>query len=153
MKANLFNLFLLVLISLYCSSNFAFSQIKKIDSFLDLNGTWSFKIDPHNSGLENQWYQLQDSNNGVWDKMEVPGNWDLRNEYAHYTGKAWYQKTFELPTDWKNKNIKIHFEAVSHDATVWVNGKMIGINDSGFCRLNLILLLFSNLVKSIMSLC
>ncbi|MCH6235586.1 sugar-binding domain-containing protein [Cognataquiflexum rubidum] len=132
MKANLFNLFLLVLISLYCSSNFAFSQIKKIDSFLDLNGTWSFKIDPHNSGLENQWYQLQDSNNGAWDKMEVPGNWDLRNEYAHYTGKAWYQKTFELPSDWKNKNIKIHFEAVSHDATVWVNGKMIGINDSGF---------------------
>lgn len=97
-----------------------------------LNGSWKFKIDPYDIGMENQWHLDKDPNDGAWDHMEVPGNWDLKNEYAHYTGKAWYQKTFEVPTDWKNKNIKIHFEAVSHDASVWVNGKLVGHNNSGF---------------------
>jgi beta-galactosidase len=132
MIAKHFRLFLLVLIYIHCSSHFAFSQNKENDSFLDLNGTWAFKIDPYNSGLENQWYQLQDLKNESWDKIEVPGNWDTRNEYAHYVGKAWYQKTFEVPNDWKNKNVKIHFEAVAHDASIWINGKMVGQNDSGF---------------------
>ncbi len=132
MKTNHLRLLLLVLISIHCSSNFAFSQNKKIDSFLDLNGTWAFKIDPYNLGLENQWCQLQDSKNEAWEKMEVPGNWDTRNEYAHYVGKAWYQKAFEVPNNWKNKNVKIHFEAVAHDASIWINGKMVGQNDSGF---------------------
>ncbi len=132
MKAKKFNLFLLLLLSIQCSSIWAFSQNNKADSFLDLNGTWAFKIDPYNYGEENQWYQLENSKNETWDKMEVPGNWDLRNEYAHYTGKAWYQKTFEVPGDWENKNIKIHFEAVSQDASVWINGKLVGQNDIGF---------------------
>jgi beta-galactosidase len=132
MKVKHFNSLLLILIPILFSSNLAFSQNKKVDSFLDLNGTWAFKIDPYNSGMENQWYQLQDSKNETWDKMEVPGNWDTRNEYAHYVGKAWYQKTFEVPNEWKNKKIKIHFEAVAHDASIWINGKIVGQNDSGF---------------------
>lgn len=102
------------------------------DSFLDLNGTWAFRIDPYNLGLENQWYQNQDSEKQSWDRMEVPGNWDLKNEYAHYVGISWYQKTVEIPQTWKGKNIQIHFEAVAHDAAVWINGQSLGINNSGF---------------------
>jgi beta-galactosidase len=136
MKANHFRLLLLTLLSILCFSKYALAQNIKIDSFLDLNGTWAFKIDPYNLGLENQWYEFQNSKNEAWEKMEVPGNWDTRNEYAHYVGKAWYQKTFEVPNDWKGKNVKIHFEAVSHDASIWINGKMVGQNDSGFLPFN-----------------
>jgi beta-galactosidase len=132
MKATHFLRFLLLVLSIHFSTYNSFCQKLDSDIFLDLMGTWKFKIDPYNAGLENEWYERKESSNESWDTMEVPGNWDLRNEYAHYTGKAWYQKTFEIPNDWKDKNIKIHFEAVSHDATVWVNGKMIGSNDSGF---------------------
>ena len=132
MKAKHFNLLFLLLLSISLYSNSAFSQNTKIDSVLDLNGTWEFKIDPYNIGLENQWYQKHFSKNETWDKIDVPGNWDLRNEYDHYTGKAWYQKAFEVPIDWKNKNINIHFEAVSHDASIWINGKLVGHNNSGF---------------------
>ena len=108
----------------------AFSQGQSIEK-ISLGGSWKFKIDPYSQGEDSGWFE-DESKSPNWDEMDVPGNWDVKNEYAHYTGKAWYQKTFEVPNDWKNKNIKIHFEAVSHNATVWINGKMIGINDSGF---------------------
>lgn len=124
-------IFLFFLFTL-CLSQTALSQDKSGNSFLDLNGTWSFKIDPYNQGMENRWYQSQVSKNQDWDELEVPGNWDLRNEYAHYVGAGWYQKTFEVPQNWKGKNIKIHFEAVSHDVSVWINGKLTGKNNSGF---------------------
>lgn len=121
-------LFLLI----FFFSQAAISQERSNDLFMDLNGTWGFKIDPYNLGLESQWYQPQGSEIQVWDKLEVPGNWDLRNEYAHYVGTGWYQKTFEIPHNWRGKNIQIHFEAVSHDASVWINGKLMGRSNSGF---------------------
>lgn len=109
----------------------ALSQ-NKSDELLDLNGTWAFKIDPYNLGMDNQWFEKKNSKTESWDKLEVPGNWDLRNEYAHYVGTAWYSKTFEVPQDWDGKNIQIHFDAVSQESAVWVNGKLVGENNIGF---------------------
>jgi beta-galactosidase len=125
MKISTFNLLVCLLMAIYIP---VFAQK---EANLSLIGPWFFKTDPYNVGESEKWFDKSNNNVG-WDQMQVPSNWDLRNEYAHYTGKAWYQKSFDIPADWKNKNIKIHFEAVSHDATVWVNGKLIGINDSGF---------------------
>jgi beta-galactosidase len=110
----------------------ALSQNKSAESLLDLNGTWSFKTDPYNMGMENQWFEKKNSQIESWDKLEVPGNWDTRNEYAHYVGTAWYHKTFEVPQDWDGKNVQIHFDAVSQESTIWVNGKLVGENNSGF---------------------
>lgn len=96
-----------------------------------LDGSWQFKIDPNNMGESEEWFKAS-TPEAFWDKMEVPGNWDLHNEYAHYIGKGWYQKTFVLPADWKRKNFILHFEAVYHDCTVWLNGRKLGENNSGF---------------------
>ncbi|REG78250.1 sugar-binding domain-containing protein [Algoriphagus antarcticus] len=128
---NLFSIPLLFLFT-FCLWQTSLGQVKSGDSFLDLNGTWSFKIDPYNLGMEKEWFIPATSIKGSWDELEVPGNWDLRNEYAHYAGIAWFQKSFEVPQNWDGKNIQIHFEAVSQDATVWINGKMVGKNNSGF---------------------
>lgn len=125
------SIYVLFLISQF-ASQFIFAQNKAESSYLDLNGSWSFRIDPYQQGLENKWYEPQSSGDILWDKIDVPGNWDLRNEYAHYVGVAWYQTSFTIPQNWNRKNIKIHFEAVSHDATVWINGKYMGKNNSGF---------------------
>lgn len=64
--------------------------------------------------------------------MSVPGNWDLRNEYAHYVGKAWYRRTFATPTNLDKRTVRLLFEAVYHDCTIWLNGKKLGENHSGF---------------------
>lgn len=96
-----------------------------------LNGTWAFKTDPNDAGEKNGWYDVT-TNTAGWDSMPVPGNWDLRNEYAHYVGKAWYRTTFSTPSSWQKQWVRLLFEAVYHDSKIWLNGHLIGSNNSGF---------------------
>lgn len=44
----------------------------------------------------------------------------------------WYRRTFEIPTAWKNKQIILHFGAVDHDATIFVNGQKVGDHAGGY---------------------
>jgi len=97
----------------------------------DLNGTWSFRTDPTDKGEAEGWFNLTFSTQN-WDNMPVPGNWDLRNEYAHYVGKGWYRRTFEASPDWENKVVRVVFESVYHDSKVWLNGQLLGENHLGF---------------------
>lgn len=98
---------------------------------LSLNATWLFRTDPNNTGEDNTWFANTVAE-AAWDKMTVPGNWDTRNEYAHYAGKAWYRKQIVIPADWKNKQVRLQFEAVYHDSKVWINGQLLGSSHSGF---------------------
>ena len=103
----------------------------RVEDSLSLNSTWQFKTDPNNIGEEKAWYNLQ-SNDGGWEKVKVPSNWDTHNEYADYAGKAWYRKTVQVPADWKGKLVRVLFEAVYHDSKVWLNNHLLGTNNSGF---------------------
>ncbi|WP_316845452.1 glycoside hydrolase family 2 protein [Pedobacter psychrodurus] len=44
----------------------------------------------------------------------------------------WYRRRFEIPQNWNGKNILINFEAVDHDATIFVNGKKAGSHSGGY---------------------
>ncbi|GGC15020.1 glycoside hydrolase family 2 protein [Dyadobacter sediminis] len=44
----------------------------------------------------------------------------------------WYKKQFEIPASWKEKQIILHFDAVDHDATVFVNGQKAGTHAGGY---------------------
>ncbi|RZJ23618.1 MAG: hypothetical protein EON51_01675 [Acinetobacter sp.] len=119
--------FVLILISLCLT-------IKAQDTagaILSLDGYWSFKIDPNNIGETRGWAHPDQPKIG-WDSLAVPGNWDTRNEYAHYTGKAWYHKSIEIPSSWKGKKLYLKFEGIYFDSKVWVNGKLLGANNNGF---------------------
>lgn len=96
-----------------------------------LNGSWAFKTDPNDVGEQQSWFGEM-VNTSSWDSMPVPGNWDLRNEYSHYTGKAWYRTSFSVPVLKKEQVVRLLFEAVYHDSKVWLNGKLLGTNNSGF---------------------
>lgn len=111
----------------------SFGQRTLAQSFekVSLNGKWDFKIDPYNKGVEENWHLLKDKP-ASWDVMDVPGNWDLKNEYSEYAGNAWYSYSFEANESWKNKVVRIVFESVYNDATVWINGQEVGENHIGF---------------------
>ncbi|GAB3557136.1 sugar-binding domain-containing protein [Spirosoma fluminis] len=96
-----------------------------------LNGNWAFQIDPNDVGEKQAWFRPE-ANVTSWDSLPVPGNWDLRNEYAHYVGKGWYRRTFATPAHNANTVVRLLFEAVYHDCTVWLNGQKLGENHSGF---------------------
>ncbi|MHA1186941.1 MAG: glycoside hydrolase family 2 protein, partial [Candidatus Heimdallarchaeota archaeon] len=46
--------------------------------------------------------------------------------------RLWYQRTFTLSKDWKNKRILLHFGAVDWECKVWVNKKEVGSHRGGY---------------------
>lgn len=44
----------------------------------------------------------------------------------------WYRRRFEIPASWNNKQVILHFEAVDHDATIFVNGQKAGTHAGGY---------------------
>ncbi|WP_282036495.1 glycoside hydrolase family 2 TIM barrel-domain containing protein [Saccharicrinis aurantiacus] len=56
-------------------------------------------------------------------KIKVP---DVPN-YNNHVGS--YRTTFELPSDWKERQTMLHFEGVSSAFYVWVNGVRVGYDE------------------------
>ena len=110
--------------------NFSFAQ-ENAEASLPLNGEWKFKTDPYAKGESSKWFAPGLDDN-AWDSMRVPGNWDLRNEYASYVGKAWYRKNITVGADWKSKTVRLLFDGVNFESKVWVNGQLVGTNNIGY---------------------
>ncbi|PSL08068.1 glycosyl hydrolase family 2 [Haloactinopolyspora alba] len=100
------------------------------DRWLNLNGRWDFEIDRGDSGLERG---LRDA--PLSGKILVPfapeatlsGVGDL-----DFMRAVWYRRTITVPDDWAGDRVILHFGAVDHDATVWVNGTEVGRHRGGF---------------------
>ena len=118
---------------------------------LTLNGIWDFC-----------WYETIDSRSrdffrtdfdaSGWDKMPVPGMWELNGygdpvyvnigyvwkghyesnppfpaDWHNYAGQ--YRKTFNISEDWKGRDIFLNIGAPSSNVRVWVNGKEVGYSE------------------------
>ena len=60
--------------------------------------------------------------------LDREGNY--RDEPRHTIG--WYRKTVSIPENWADKRVILKFGAVDWEATVWVNGQIIGTHDNGY---------------------
>lgn len=120
-----------VILTLFLCFIGSIHKIEAVNKNIPLNGVWNFKTDPYNQGIENKWYsELMDIS--TWQNMQVPGNWDIENEYSNYAGKAWYSRTFFIDNAYSHKLIRLVFESVYNDAIVWINGQKVGENHLGF---------------------
>ncbi|MEI8288210.1 MAG: sugar-binding domain-containing protein [Verrucomicrobiota bacterium] len=66
-------------------------------------------------------------------KYRSPGNvkipfWLQPEKY--YAGAAWFQRDFEVPKDWQGKRIVLFLERAHWETRVWVDGNLIGTNQS-----------------------
>ena len=106
-----------------------FAQREKIS----LDGVWSFTTDSAKNGIIGKWYQ-----NGLpvyKENVSVPHTWNTVEKTAKYYGWAWYEKKVFVPAKWKNSSIKLQFDAVYHDASIWINGQKAGEHkSSGFTK-------------------
>ncbi len=89
---------------------------------LSLDGTWAFTINAAQLGRPAS----------EWDSLVVPGNWDVRNEYAQHRGKGWYQRSFSVPKSWRGKRVRLEFGAVYESAQVVLNGVTLGQHRGGY---------------------
>ena len=46
-----------------------------------------------------------------------------------------YRRQFEVDKRWADRRILVNFEAVDHEATVFINGQMVGVHSGGKERL------------------
>ncbi len=81
---------------------------------LILNQGWEMKPDP-----ESDFWKNTGSTQG-WTSIEVPMN--RRGFSSVVTG---YRNTVTLPGEFSDKRIILRFDAVAHDAQLWVNGKYV----------------------------
>ena len=44
----------------------------------------------------------------------------------------WYRRRLEIPADWKGKQVLIHFDAVAHHTTIFVNGRKAGAHQGSY---------------------
>ena len=66
-------------------------------------------------------------------KYRAPGNvkipfWLQPEKY--FAGAAWFQRDFEVPKDWQGKRIVLFLERAHWETRVWVDGNLIGTNQS-----------------------
>ena len=48
----------------------------------------------------------------------------------YYAGAAWFQRDFEVPKDWQGKRVVLFLERAHWETRVWVDGTLIGTNNS-----------------------
>lgn len=86
---------------------------------------------------------------GKWGKIEVPSQWEIQG-YGEYTYGRWYKEpgvkkpsmeegfyeySFKVPADWKDRKVTIWFDGVMTDTEVSINGVKAGeIHQGGFYR-------------------
>ncbi|WP_377273606.1 glycoside hydrolase family 2 TIM barrel-domain containing protein [Peterkaempfera sp. SMS 1(5)a] len=83
----------------------------------DLGGIWEFTTDPDAA---------------TWDRLPVPGNWDMHSAYADHQGDGWYRRTITTPPLEDDRIARLHFEAVGCTATVWLGDTLLGTHVGGY---------------------
>ncbi len=110
------------------------------DDWKNLNGEWSFRFDPDDRGVKDEWFK---PGNGTAKPVEfdrkitVPFCWESELSGVHDTSGqkiGWYRRTIRVPNDagWKSKHVWLCFGAVDWRADVWVNGKRVGRHEGGY---------------------
>ncbi|MGW7255162.1 glycoside hydrolase family 2 protein [Streptomyces sp. NPDC054834] len=100
------------------------------EAWLNLNGEWQFEIDRSDTGLDRG---LRDRE--LADRIVVP--FCPESELSgigetDFLEAVWYRRTVTIPDDWTDSRVLLHFGAVDHDTTVWVDGTEVARHRGGF---------------------
>ncbi|ROS41421.1 glycoside hydrolase family 2 protein [Amycolatopsis thermoflava] len=98
--------------------------------WLCLNGNWQFEVDRADSGLERGLTERELTGEIVvpfCPESELSGVEDV-----DFMEAVWYRRTVLVPADWRGRKVLLHFQAVDHDATVWVNGHEVARHRGGW---------------------
>ena len=117
-----------------------------------LDGTWKFNWSGNPDKRPAQFYK-EDFDASSWANIKVPGTWQLQGHgtpiYANsrypiiaemgetnpphvpeeYNPVGSYRRTFEVPEDWGDRKVFIHFGAVKSAFYIWVNGEKVGYSE------------------------
>lgn len=99
-------------------------QMERAD-WQNLNGLWEYAILPtETQKFESQGrilvpYPVESALSGVRRLVGLNNN-------------LWYKRTFDIPKDWKGRQILLHFGAVDWRTEVSINGRIVGKHEGGY---------------------
>ena len=111
-----------------------------------LNGEWSFEFAETPTDAPSEFHDPA-FDTSDWGDIEVPSNWQLEGYgNPHYTNfvypfplnpphvptenpTASYRRSFYVPEDWDDREVRLHFEGVDSAFHVWVNGEAVGYSE------------------------
>ena len=65
-------------------------------------------------------------------EVTVPHCWPASEQYRRYIGVATYEHDFDGPNVKQGQLVRLHFDAVYNQATVWLNGRRLGAHSGGY---------------------
>jgi beta-galactosidase/beta-glucuronidase len=103
-------------------------------SWLSLNGEWDFHRDPSGSAVASDLASPAGDDVSFAEQITVPFAWEtqLSGIGVQWMAFGWYRRTVTVPIAWLGQRIVLHFGAVHHAATVWVNGVEVGKHEGGY---------------------
>jgi beta-galactosidase len=114
--------------------------------YKSLNGMWKFNWVERPADRPQGFYS-PGYDDGTWDSIPVPANWELQGygipiyvnipyEFTDdphppdipddHNPVGSYRTTFTIPGDWDGRQVFIHFGAVKSAMYLWINGRMVG---------------------------
>jgi beta-galactosidase len=100
---------------------------------MNADANWRFFLgDPANA-------QAESFNDSTWRTVDLPHDWSIEGvpDEKNLTGSGggyfpagvgWYRRTFTAPPSWKGKRVSVEFDGVASNATVYLNGKKLGVH-------------------------
>ena len=96
---------------------------------IDLSGIWNFRLgDTVDPG---DYYEMQ----GETEPIAVPASYNDQKdepEYRNHYGWVYYQRKIIVPAYLKGQRLVLRFDAVTHDARVYLDRKLIAAHKGGF---------------------
>ncbi len=127
----------LLFVLLFGSSFYFFSGDTSVDRKQLFNYNWKFYLGDLQSATDTKF------NDQSWRTVNLPHDWSIEGQVQKDNpsegdggffpmGMGWYRKTFEVPSNWSNKEISIYFEGVYMNSEVFINGNSLGIQPYGY---------------------
>ena len=99
----------------------------------NLNGLWDYGLTAKDENKPTTYqgkilvpFPIEAPLSGVGKRINsFPGR-----TYAN--SRLWYRRTFEVPSSWKGRHVLLHFGAVDWEATVYLNGRNLGVHRGGY---------------------
>ena len=101
------------------------------NTWLNLNGTWNFAIDSGKSGEAKGWPQNPAELDCAITVPFCPESSLSGIQNTDFMPSVWYHRTLDIPDEWTDKRVLLHFGAVDYHCKAWINGRLIGQHYGG----------------------
>ncbi len=98
--------------------------------WLNLNGSWAFRLDPADEGRTAGWQRLGPPGAG---SIVVPFSWASPASGVGDTATiGWYARDIDVPASWNGRRIFVVVGASDWRTTAWLDGRELGTHEGGY---------------------